>query len=326
MGELLEVAKALVSPTEKLIASVQGAIGKIYEPRYVKKMADAKAHEILVLGEAMRNMCDIPIAYNKDCLELNTKDTDEFIKRTQSRMAYQELVKQQNIESVVSQSYDLLNGGPDITSEPVDNDWLLRFFNSVQNVSNDEMQKIWAKILAGEIQSPGSFSLRTLECLRNLSQREALSFQKILSFATNANDNSIVIPYYFDILKNYGIKFKDLLMLDEAGLLQLKEGSSIQNEAGKGETIIMEGGNNYEVTISSRDGKKHEFVMPIIVFTSAGCELSTFLDEEFNMDYLIDFFNKHQRGYKYKEIKIRLKQFIADSSGKLRCIDLLEEI
>ena len=36
-----EIVQAMVSPAEKLIEAVSGAIGKAYEPRHVRKMAEA---------------------------------------------------------------------------------------------------------------------------------------------------------------------------------------------------------------------------------------------------------------------------------------------
>lgn len=57
-----------------------------------------------------------------------------------------------------------------------DFDWFLRFFESASNVSNEDMQKLWATILAGEVTNPGSFSLRTLDTVYNMSQNEAMIF------------------------------------------------------------------------------------------------------------------------------------------------------
>lgn len=57
-------------------------------------------------------------------------------------------------------------------------DWFIRFFDSVGNISNAEMQNLWARILAGEIHNHGTFSLRTLETLRNMNQEEAILFKK----------------------------------------------------------------------------------------------------------------------------------------------------
>ena len=56
MGELLEIAKVLVSPCEKLMTMVAGAIGKAYEPRHTRKMADAHAYELSTIGAAMREL------------------------------------------------------------------------------------------------------------------------------------------------------------------------------------------------------------------------------------------------------------------------------
>ena len=42
----------------------------------------------------------------------------------------------------------------------------MRFFDAVGNVSNEELQKLWGKVLAGEMQQPGSCSLRTMEVIR----------------------------------------------------------------------------------------------------------------------------------------------------------------
>ena len=60
-----------------------------------------------------------------------------------------------------------------VSNEPVNSDWLNRFFSIVEDVSDAEMQQLWARILAGEIKRPKSYSLRTLELLKNLSPKEA---------------------------------------------------------------------------------------------------------------------------------------------------------
>ena len=63
-----------------------------------------------------------------------------------------------------------------------DPDWTARFFDYVQDVSSEDMQKIWAKILAGEVESPGRTSLRTLDTLRNMTKIDADLFNGICNF------------------------------------------------------------------------------------------------------------------------------------------------
>ena len=45
-------------------------------------------------------------------------------------------------------------------------------------------------MLAGEIEHPGSFSLRTVEVLRNMSQAEALAFKNASSLVLEETDGS----------------------------------------------------------------------------------------------------------------------------------------
>lgn len=49
----------------------------------------------------------------------------------------------------------------------------------VQDISNDEMQRLWGYILSNEFRKPGLFSLRTLDSVRNISQAEAQIFEKL---------------------------------------------------------------------------------------------------------------------------------------------------
>ena len=56
-------------------------------------------------------------------------------------------------------------------------DWFLHFFESAGCISNEDMQLLWARVLAGEMQKRGSFSFRTIEALRNMNREETLLFQ-----------------------------------------------------------------------------------------------------------------------------------------------------
>lgn len=229
MSEAIEVAKALVSPCEKLISATQSAIGKAYEPRYLKRMADAKAYEIRQISQALSESSDVPIVYDKGDLTMDTIDFDELVKRTQKRLAYQELRKQASIEAVISSAYSDLENEPPVTPDPIDLDWLNRFFNSVEDISNEQMQYLWGKILAGEIQQPNTFSMRTLNLLKNLTQSEADLFKRISPFILTCpgNDEKSFIDYFLpspglfgnSAIEKYCIPFPDILTLSEAGII-----------------------------------------------------------------------------------------------------------
>lgn len=87
--------------------------------------------------------------------------------------------KQQHIESVIEVAYSELDKVTSVNDIPVDSDWISNFFDAVANVSTEQMQILWGKLLAGEVQRPGSFSLRTLNVLKNLTQNEASIFRTL---------------------------------------------------------------------------------------------------------------------------------------------------
>ena len=50
-------------------------------------------------------------------------------------------------------------------------------------VSDDDMQQIWAGILAGEANNSGSFSRRTVNLVADLDKRNAQLFRNLCGFA-----------------------------------------------------------------------------------------------------------------------------------------------
>ena len=208
-----EIVKALVSPVEKLMDEVSGAIGKMYEPKHTKRMADAKAYEIKVISEAVRNNSDIPIVYDQTGVSIDTRNYEEIAKRASSRLAYQEIKKQQNIENVVYNAYEELKNVEKVSNEPVNPDWMTRFFNSVEDISDEKMQKIWGRILSGEIKKPSSYSYRTLEKLKNMTQKEAEHFQLLSSLALHCSRGSFILSDN-ELMSKYNIQFGYILELE----------------------------------------------------------------------------------------------------------------
>jgi hypothetical protein len=92
--------------------------------------------------------------------------------------------KQRNFEQIVVKAAVELNAIPDDTVEDrkVDEDWTVQFFGYAEDVGNEEMQLLWAKLLAGEIKRPGTVSLRTLNAVKALSREECELFAELCRF------------------------------------------------------------------------------------------------------------------------------------------------
>ena len=130
------------------------------------------------------------------------------------RITFQEHKRQSNIYNVLSMAADELRD-KEVNDHEVDHDWTARFFSGAQDVTSEQMQCIWAKILAGEVETPGRTSLHALAILRNMSQRDAEMFARAARFVmgdfilgdtglTNHIDN---FPSYSDLLElsSYGL-------------------------------------------------------------------------------------------------------------------------
>jgi uncharacterized repeat protein (TIGR03899 family) len=154
-------------PIEKLIEVISQGIGTLYRPRAIKKEADAEAYKIQVLEKAKT----IANAENK-LIEFDTLSAIE------QKILFQEQRKQNNIENIIEVAVEQIIQEPNVNSENIDQDWITRFFKIAEDISNDEMQKLWGRILSGEVKQPGSFSLRTLNLLKDLNKQEAEIFTK----------------------------------------------------------------------------------------------------------------------------------------------------
>ncbi|MCY3899274.1 MAG: DUF2806 domain-containing protein [Caldilineaceae bacterium] len=144
------------------------------------------------------------------------------------RIQFQEEKRQANIGSVVRNAAAELGDG-EVQEHEVDHDWTARFFNDVQDVSSEEMQKLWGKVLAGEVERPGSTSIKTLAILKNLDKSVATLFGKICSICVSIrpDGNSFMdarVPSLggnaaTNALKDYNLGFGNLNVLNEHGLV-----------------------------------------------------------------------------------------------------------
>lgn len=127
-------------------------------------------------------------------------------------------------KAVLHAEDELRNDHSPPTAEKPEEDWLLRWRECAAQVSSEELQGLWGKVLAGEVKSPGRFSLRTLEFLRNLSQGEAKAIERITPFVLGG----IVFRGPESVLEAEGVKFSDLLAMQELGVLAGVDGLGLE--------------------------------------------------------------------------------------------------
>lgn len=202
-----------------------------------------------------------------------------------SKMISDELRKKENIDAVVNIALEDFRKSQKVPDEKADTDWLTRFFNIVENVSDEELRNTWGKILSQEILSPGSYSLRTLSTISNLSKREAELFASLGKCVFSSTNSKFFLMSENTILGS-DIQYGDILLLMECGLIKENEDiifsySADSNEIQKHAFVYQD----LVIFIELEKGDYHIDV-PIFELTTAGSEIYQILDVEKDMSVL----------------------------------------
>ena len=192
-----------------------------------------------------------------------------------------------NQKTIIDKALPLISGKA--KPEAVEDDWLLSFFDKARLVSDEEFQSIWARILAGEFEKPGSFSIRTLERLKGLSKNEAEVFSKVGRYALNCNGNCFV---YFDkrITDKYFF-FDEILRLEECGLIKAQQLSyNLYSPEDGSECVGI-----YNSKLICFIQKANDFsrtsgiIVPCFAFTNSGKELLNAINVGIDEDLFLEF-------------------------------------
>lgn len=160
----------------------------------------------------------------------------ELIERTKYRLFQQEVNRQRNLEDILEKADAALSvdGSEQQTEQEVDGDWFKQFTNYAQDISNEDLRTLWARILANEVKRPDTYSLRTLDFLRLLSKKEAEVIRSMAQFVLyDVNDDA----YILNSRTTEEFKFNEIMILMELGLLDNSSGLAINVEKRGAPTI-----------------------------------------------------------------------------------------
>lgn len=305
---------------EKLFDYVVSGIGSVAGSSLAPWRArqEAKAKEIMAQGEAnaLQIIAKAQATARKELAETDTEIQGELtISETiEQRLRFQEKKRQKNIESVVRLAAANLKN-KDVPNKEADHDLVARFFADVQDVSSEELQLLWGRILSGEIERPGSISIRSLSILKNLDQNTAKLFQKFCSACIKIPSKSEDKTHIADArvpalgkraadngLREYGFYFLHLNILNEHGLIISDYDSwanySVVLRVNRQESVTSLGpfefqGQLWSLILKSPRDTTEEFKVHGVALTRAGIELSRIVDLEIMEKYtqdLIKFF------------------------------------
>ena len=295
------------------IGSIAGPILAPWKARreaQVKKIvAKAEADALVVLAEAQAEARKTLISQDSTfTAELDIANT------VSQRIQFQEEKRQKNIESVVKQAASQL-GDKEVPDNEPDHDWTARFFNEAQDVSSEEMQSLWAKVLAGEVERAGSTSIRTLSILKNLDQATAHLLRKFCSACIffcpdgktilDARVPSLGGNAATNALQAYGFDFGNLNILNEHGLIISDYNSWRDYKMSIGVTLDSNSSllripfifqNRHWILVPTDQGRDNkEYRLSGVALTHSGCELARIVELESMDKFAQDLINYFQK-------------------------------
>ena len=197
----------LSKPAVVLVEKISEGIGGIAAPWQIERVAKAKIEAAHSAAEVAR-------------IEAHSEiEVADLRQRAAQRRIEEDTRHQKNMEDITAKAIPHLNEGakPDSMEE----DWIANFFDKCRIVSDTEMQSLWARVLAGEANVPGTYSKRTVNLLSDFDKSDAELFTKFCGFCWVIED---LVPLMFDfeaeIYTSCGIIFDTISHLESIGLVR----------------------------------------------------------------------------------------------------------
>jgi Protein of unknown function (DUF2806) len=273
---LIDFGTEVVKTAPALLDRLGPMLGILYKPIDIIRTAKAEAQAQIIRAEASETVASIE-------------------QRAKFRLQYEAVREQQNLEGAVKEGLKFLdeNAQPDKLEE----DWLIRWANEAKLVSDPAIRTIWAKILAGEANQPGSYSLKTFDCLRSLSKDDAEIFQRVANVSFRQG-GFFWLPFEHPdwLQKHRSIHFTHLAYLGEIGLLQATPSSMTLFAHGEQEFVIIAGGG--AVLVARQTSNVGPVRFTIWQFTRVGSQLLRLVErtrDEENIKIFAGVFKVHQK-------------------------------
>ncbi len=300
----------------RLVDTVEKGIGSLLEPWQIKRVGKANLendrNRLLMLAKAEADIelfkqgkaTVDPRTYQVIPKITNEEGSgDNYINKALSNQVIKTISKEINIsKAILYAAKILMNDNSEPPEKTVDQDLLNQWAEYAGLVSDEQLQELWGKILAGEVKAPGKYSLRTLTFVKNISKKDAEEIYGVSSF---------VIKDF--IFKNpnrekTNLSFASLLHLQELGVIQGVESMGINQTFDSSYPdrfeLVTNFGNMLFIIKSPKNNKV--LSLPAYAITSLGKEVFSLInDVKTDETYLIELAKYIvSQGF---EVKISLK-------------------
>ena len=247
-----------------------GLLENQFEPWRLKRMAQAEASREKLLTSAKA----------ESIIKIAEAESQREEQMALVRLRIKEWERQQENRAAVAQ--EAMKYLPPSLPEAVpDVDWINDFFHTVENISETQLRRVFAKILAGEVVTPRTFSRRALVIVREMGPDEVRRWKAACSliwFLDLPEQSGGFIPgFLLDNARPDLLTSDDMILLEEAGLIRIHPGIRVQPPAG---AVLRYGSHKFTV------GPTPNLGIAAVFTTRAGDELYRVFDVQEDKDYL----------------------------------------
>lgn len=302
-------------PGEKLVIKLwetlaEKGIGSLLEPWHIKRTGRARnevrSAEMVMLAQAEVDANDIR-AGRKHLVSENTpklidapaaevlalpfkkyeqaKNGRSVVEISLQAQTVDAIKREINVSKAVLKAEDILaSDKQEPSSRPIDDDWLSSWRDYAGRVSTEDLQQLWGSVLAGELKTPGTHSLRTLEFMKGLSKNEAEKITTLAGFVIEGR----IFKATPEILKSKEITFDFLLQMQMLGIVTGVESLGLTTTfktSRQGDFIKVLRGNGKAVVVRHEDAEK-ELKIPAYLLTPIGAEILSLGSFTAEPDYL----------------------------------------
>lgn len=183
---------------DKLVETVANATGLTALGTIINAHGEAKAQSILAKKKAELD-AEVEILR----MEGEKKVAQYVMARNNQRM--------ENVSEILAKAEQQFTPNEEVPSEPVDKDWMNRFLDIAETITDNEMRELWARTLSGEVKKPGTYSLRTLDVLRNITKKEAELIVKASPY--------LLFDFGLLCIESFALNLSDKISLNDMGIV-----------------------------------------------------------------------------------------------------------
>ena len=202
----------------------------------------------------------------------STPDSD-IVPRVEQLERAIEKVRLANITTLAAERLEV-----DADPSKLDANWRERFVSHASKIADEDMHEAWSRILAGEVNAPGTFSIRAIATLADMQYHVAKDFAELCQFTWRIGDGRldervlVEVPFGWpESPMHRGINYHSLMDLEAFGLVSndfYKTGGRI------GGTVVLTHAGDSSCTASLETDDYYDIPLGGVSFTTIGSELS----------------------------------------------------